>query len=72
MVNEIYKKLAKKYNFENAVQIAVPCGMFDEKNIQSTDILDLIDETEKAVKVQDINWNEAWFPKSQIEMRRIV
>ena len=63
--------MAEEHGFKNPVQIAVDYGVLDGKDVQSTDILNLVDETEKAVKVKDPNGNTAWLPKSRIEIEEI-
>ena len=71
MVNKIYKKIAEKLGFENPVQISVPYWLFEEKGLKNTDIMNLKNESKKAVEVEDQYGNSVWLPKSQIEIKEI-
>lgn len=71
MVNKVYVEQAEKLGFETPIQMAVEIFVMEGKKVKGTDCLDLIDETDKAVKVRDEYGNEDWFPKSQIEITEI-
>ena len=68
---EYVKKIAEKCGFKNPVQMAVEYDIFEKSGLKSTIVVDMIEESAKAVKVKDQEGNTAWLPKSQIELMEV-
>jgi len=68
MVREHIQKKIEKHGFENPIQIAAPHWLIEEKNMKTTYLLNQIDESKKAIQVEDEYGNKYWLPKSQIEI----